>query len=174
MNRLLAALIGIVLAGGFANEQGTALKYHDDQPDGKQSLGGSGELIEFTRPAEQTKLAGLRIHGSRYGAAAAPEEDFLIHVLSTDRKRVLHTELAPYALFERGAERWVTVTFAEPVALPEHFWIALDFRAQQRKGVYVSYDTSTGGKNSRIGLPGLPAVETKFGGDWMIEAIMEK
>jgi hypothetical protein len=52
--------------------------------------------------------------------------------------------------------------------------VALDFRAQQTKGVYVSYDTSTGGKFSRVGLPGMPASETDFGGDWMIQVMLAK
>jgi hypothetical protein len=68
----------------------------------------------------------------------------------------------------------VTISFLEPVELPGRFWVALDFRAHQRKGVYVSYDTSTGGKHSRVGLPGMPSTETKFGGDWMIEAVLGK
>jgi hypothetical protein len=119
-------------------------------------------------------VKGLRIHGSRYGLPEAPDESFLIFFLNADRTRILHTEMAPYSLFERGAEKRVSVSFDKPVELPERFWVVLDFRAQQRKGVYVSYDTSTGGKHSRVGLPGTPASETKFGGDWMIEAIPDQ
>jgi hypothetical protein len=54
------------------------------------------------------------------------------------------------------------------------FWIALDFRAHQTKGVYVSYDTSSGGRHSLVGLPGVPMARPRFGGDWMIEAILAK
>jgi RNA polymerase sigma-70 factor (ECF subfamily) len=152
----------------------SVLKYGDGRADGKQSFGGSGEMIEFSSPPGSSKVAGLRIHGSRYGLPQPPEESFLIYFLSPDLKRVLHTEMAPYSLFERGAERWVEVAFERPVDLPRTFWIALDFRAHQRKGVYVSFNTSTGGKHSRVGLPGTPAIEPKFGGDWMIEAILAK
>ena len=63
--------------------------------------------------------------------------------------------------------------FESPVAgLPKSFWLILDFRAAQTKGVYVSFDTTTGGKFSRIGLPGMPSSEVNFGGDWMIQAII--
>jgi hypothetical protein len=55
--------------------------------------------------------------------------------------------------------------------LPKSFWLVLDFRAAQTKGVYVSYDTTTGGKFSRIGLPGMASSGVDFGGDWMIQAI---
>ena len=68
----------------------------------------------------------------------------------------------------------MTISFSRPVELPDHFWVVLDFRASGRKGVYVSYDTSSGGKHSRTGLPGTPALETKFGGDWMIELLSTK
>jgi hypothetical protein len=33
----------------------------------------------------------------------------------------------------------------------------------------VSYDTSTEGKHSKIGLPGQEAADVDFGGDWMIQ-----
>jgi hypothetical protein len=151
-----------------------ALKYGDGQADGKQSFGGSGELIEFGLPSGGSAVAGLKIHGSRYGTPQPPNESFLIYFLDADRKRIVHTEMAPFSLFERGDETWVTVSFEGPVKLPEKFWVALDFRAGPRKGVYVSYDTSSGGKHSRVGLPGMPVSETKFGGDWMIEAIPAK
>jgi RNA polymerase sigma-70 factor (ECF subfamily) len=161
----------ILCGAALSADEPQVLKYHDDSPDGKQSLGGSGEMIEFLAPAG-TSLSGIRIHGSRYGRPQAPDEEFLIYVLSADRKRVLHTELAPYSLFERGDEKWVSVSFQEPLALPEEFWIALDFRANQRKGVYVSYDTSTKGKHSAAGLPGIRAAESKLDRDWMIEALL--
>jgi hypothetical protein len=151
-----------------------SLKYGDGQADGKKSIGGSGELIEFTGAAAAVKVAGVRIHGSRYGQAQAPQESFLIYFLNNDMSRILHTEMAPYSLMERGTEEWVEISFERPVDLPKTFWVALDFRATQSKGVYVSYDTSTGGKHSRVGLPGARTSKVTFGGDWMIEATLAK
>ncbi len=153
---------------------GMVLKYGDGQPDGKQSVGGSGPMIEFTFPAAAGKAAGVRIHGARYGQPQPPQESFLIYFLSQDQKRILRVELAAYALFERGPEKWIDVTFERPLDLPKQFWVALDFRAGQTKGVYVSYDSSTGGKHSRVGLPGTRPTPTKFGGDWMIETVLAK
>jgi len=150
------------------------LKYDDGMPDGKKSIGGSGEMIEFSGPGETTKLEGLRIHGSRYGNAQPPRESFLIYFLSHDQKRILHTEMAAYSLFERGAEQWVEVRFEHPVELPKQFWVALDFRAHQTKGVFISFDTSSGGKHSRQGLPGMPSSAVRIGGDWMIEGVVGK
>lgn len=151
-----------------------ALKYGDGEADGKKSLGGSGEIIGFALPQERESLEGLRIHGSRYGSANAPHESFLIYVMSQDLSQVLHTELAAYSLFERGPEKWVEVKFRKPIDVPQEFWVALDFRAGRTKGVYVSYDTSTEGKHSRVGLPGLEIQQTDFHGDWMIEVLPAK
>jgi hypothetical protein len=152
----------------------SSLKYGDGQADGKKSIGGSGELIEFTGAAAAVKIAGVRIHGSRYGQAQAPQESFLIYFLNNDMSRILHTEMAPYSLMERGTEEWVEISFERPVDLPKTFWVALDFRATQTKGVYLSFDTNTGGKHSRVGLPGVRTSKVNFGGDWMIEATLAK
>ena len=139
------------------------LKHHDGTADGKKSLGGSGEMVQFTLPAAQ-KISGIRIHGSRYGLAKPPDEDFLIYLLGPHGSEVLNTQKAPYSLFERGKEKWVTVRFPKPIEAPKEFWIALDFRAEQTKGVYVSYDTSTGGKFSKIGLPVRQVAGCRFQG----------
>lgn len=58
--------------------------------------------------------------------------------------------------------------FKKPVEVPNTFWIALDFRAHRTKGVYVSYDTSTGTQHSKTGIPGRQTKDVDFGGDWMI------
>ena len=148
-------------------------KYHDNTADGKKSLGGSGELIHFT-VSEGKKIAGIKIHGSRYGQPDAPDEDFLVYFLDEEGKDVISTQLAPYSLFKRGAEKWVNVRFKKPVDVPTEFWISLDFRPHQTKGVYVSYDTSSGGKHSKVGLPGQEPKDVDFAGDWMVELVPAK
>jgi hypothetical protein len=171
----LVAMIVISTLGVAAAPAGPdGLKYGDGQAEGKRSLGGSGEMIEFTLPEEGGRVAGLKIHGSRYGTPDAPDESFLIFFLNEDLSGIVATQMAPYSLFERGPERWVEVTFPRPVEVPKRFWVALDFRPHQTKGVYVSYDTSTAGAHSRIGLPGMKPRPTNFGGDWMIEAVLTK
>jgi RNA polymerase sigma factor (sigma-70 family) len=156
------------------SDEAGSLKYGDGAADGKKSIGGSGELIQFSGAGKSVKVAGVRIHGSRYGQAQPPRESFLIYFLTDDLKRILHTEMAPYSLMERGEERWVDVSFEHPVELPKTFWVALDFRATQTKGVYLSFDSSTGGKHSRVGLPGMRTTDVNFGGDWMVEAVLAK
>jgi hypothetical protein len=174
MRRLLAAIpcavVASVVAAGPADN---VLKHHDGTAEGKKSLGGSGEIIEFTLEGGG-EITGLRIHGSRYGVPQPPKEEFLIYFLNGNMTELLNARMAPYSLFERGSEQWVDVKFREPVKVPEKFRVVVDFRAERTKGVYVSFDASTKGKHSFVGLPGLPAEPTDAGGDWMIEAITKK
>ncbi len=152
----------------------TTLSYGDGKPDGKKSYGGSGEMIRFELPKGVTKIKGIRIHGSRYGYPQAPKEDFEITFLNDKRNETLDVEAAPYRLFNRGKEHWVRVVFKKEVELPQKFWICLNFNAEQTKGVYVSYDTSTKGQYSRVGMPGdkEEPKETDFHGDWMVQVIL--
>jgi RNA polymerase sigma-70 factor (ECF subfamily) len=147
------------------------LAYGDDKPDGKKSYGGSGQMIRFELPEGVTKIKGMRIHGSRYGVPQAPKEDFEITFLSEKRDETLHVEAAPYRLFNRGKEQWVRIPFKNEVELPRRFWVCLNFNAAQTKGVYVSFDTSTKGQYSRVGLAGdkEEPKETDFHGDWMVQ-----
>ena len=151
------------------------LSYDDNKPDGRKSIAGSGEMIKFTMPEGGTALRAVRIHGSRYGEKKPPEEDFLIYFLSEDMSEIIHTEKVSYSKFkERGKEKWIRIGLKKPVAMPKAFWVVLAFDAKQTKGVYVSYDTSTGGKHSKAGLPNKPAVDVDFKGDWMIRVDVEK
>ena len=154
----------------------TILKYGDGKADGKKSLGGNGEMIKFTLPSGpglMKKVEGLRIHGSRYGYPKPPKENFYIFIMNEDSE-IVHTETAPYSLFERGKEKWVKVRFKKPVSVPTVFWVVLDFKAHQTKGVYVSYDTSTGGQDSKIGLPRKKPRDVDFKGDWMIQVDLSR
>ncbi|HVU89570.1 MAG TPA: RNA polymerase sigma factor [Pirellulales bacterium] len=148
------------------------LSYGDGTPDGKKSIAGTGEMIRFTAPADKNSLTGIAVHGARYGYPQPPNEDIKIYVLAEDGKKVLRSEKVPYARFERGESRWTELKFGQPVEVPKSFWIVADFDAAQTKGVYVSYDTSTGGQHSRTGLPGQEPKAIAFGGDWMIRAYL--
>lgn len=150
------------------------LSYHDGKADGKKSLGGSGEIIAFTLPAADKKITGVRIHGSRYGAATPPNEDFDIYFLDAKSDEVVATETAKYSKFNRGPEKWVEVKFAEPVEVPQEFKVVLNFRAEKTKGVFVSFDTSTEGQHSEMGFPGAKPKPANTGGDWMVEVLLTK
>src|SRR5688572_30689014 len=129
-------LLGIVLAStdvtraqddkaNAADEQ-LAVKYHDGTPDGKRSIAGTGEMIQFSLPAATQKLRGLRLHCARYGSPQAPKEDAKISIVGEDGKTVLHTELVPYSKFERGETKWTAIVFKSPVKVENNFWVILD------------------------------------------------
>jgi RNA polymerase sigma-70 factor (ECF subfamily) len=162
------------MVGDSSAEEGkTTLKYHDGVPDGKRSLGGSGEMTKSILPTKAAKISGLRIHGARYGTPQPPNENFLIYLLNEDRSGLIALEMVPYALFDRDEEKWTNLMFFDqPLSAPEDFWINLDCRAGATKGVYVSYDSSTDGSRSLAGLPGTAASEPKHGGDWIIEVLV--
>lgn len=142
------------------------LSYVDDTAEGKHSFGGSGHAIRFERPDDAPRLAAIEVFGSRYGTPQPPDEDFRVYVLDEDGQ-VLRELAFPYAMFERGEERWVTLG-VDGVKLPKRFSIALDFNAHQTKGVYVGKDENVEESHSSIGTPeqGFKPVEDKF--DWMI------
>ncbi len=150
------------------------LSYNDGTAEGKRSIAGTGEMVSFTLPAEGAKVAGVRIHGSRYGYPQPPKEDFMIYLLNADGAEVVATKPAPYSRFKRGQPQWVEVKFPKPVEVPKDFWVCVDFRAAQTKGVYVSTDSSSDGTHSRVGLPGSEPTETNIEGDWMIEVVLAK
>jgi len=153
---------------------GHAVVYADGKPDGKKSLGGSGEMIQLELSPENRMLAGIEVHGSRYGTADPPNEKFLIYILNADQSEVTATRMAPYSLFERGDEKWVSIRFDKTTEIPADGWVVLNFRAARTKGVYVSYDAESSGERSRTGLPGIEAKKPDFVGGWMIRPILSE
>jgi len=80
-----------------------------------------------------------------------------------------------HSLFKRTKKsRWTYLLLKEPLELPRTFWVVLSFNAQSTKGVYVSYDTKTEGKYSRVGYNEEDARKTKFGGDRMVQVLLAK
>ena len=178
---LVVAIAGVASrADGVSAADGdkpiTVLKYGDGKADGKKSIAGAGEMIQFSLPDSSQKLRGLRVHCARYGYPKAPDEDVEITVVTTAEEDadIIETVFIPYAKFKRGDNRWTTIKFEEPVEVTESFWVILNFNAERTKGVYVSFDTSTEGQYSRIGLPGTESEGVDFGGDWMIQALLTK
>ena len=151
------------------------LKYDDGKADGKRSIAGTGEIIEFELPGDDYKLKAVKLHCSRYGTPNPPKEDVEFSIVDADDSTtVLHTEQVPYATFKRGESRWTMVPFKKPVTVPKKFWVIVEFNAEQTKGVYLSFDTSTGGAHSKTGVAGGDSAPVTIGGDWMIQAIVVK
>ena len=142
----------------------------DGKVAGKKSMAGSGHVVVFDSPLDIAYLTAVKIHGSRYGAPRAPDEDFSVWVCDA-KGTVLHELSFPYSSFQRGEEKWVVLTAKEPVAVPERFMLIVGFDPTQTKGIYVSHDAERD-NDSRVGLPG--KIGNKFNkGDWMIRAVID-
>jgi RNA polymerase sigma-70 factor (ECF subfamily) len=155
-----------------ADKKANVLSYNDGMADNKRSIAGRAEVISFTLPDDQAKVAGVRIHGSRYGTPQPPKESAMIYFLNEDMSETVATKTVPYSRFKRGEPEWVEIKFPKPIDVPQNFRVAFDFRAAQTKGVYVSVDSSSDGSHSAVGLPGSEPEQAKIGGDWMIEAVL--
>ena len=164
--------VSTLVAEENADRSPLVLKYGDGQADGRKSIAGTGKMIGFRLRDATQRLKGIRIHCSRYGYPKAPDEDIEVSLVSHDESDLVHTELVPYAKFKRGESRWTTIQFEKPIQVPTRFWLILDFNAERTKGVYVSYDTSTGGDHSKTGVPGGKSRAVKFGGDWMVQCVL--
>lgn len=158
------------LAGQRAekDEAGTLLAYDDGTMESKRSTAGSGHAVLFRAPEGKWQLDGVRVFGARYGAPEAPKEDFSLYVCDADFN-VLHTLRIPYALFERGAERWVGLRF-DPVEVPALFHVCLYFAPTAMKGVFVGMDQGVERSHSRHALPYSHVTDVREKADWMIRA----
>jgi hypothetical protein len=143
----------------------------DGKAAGKRSMAGSGHVVVFDAPAENSFLTAVKIHGSRYGMPHAPDEDFTLWLCDA-KGQVLREFSFPYESFQRGDEKWVTLKIVEPTAVSQKFMLIVGFNPTQTKGVYVSHDAKRDG-DSRLGLPG--DIGNKFSkGDWMIRALVDQ
>lgn len=166
-----AALPGAAPAAPVSVET-TKLSYGEGRMDGKRSIGGSGHAIQFTRPADYSTLHTLELFGSRYGTPAPPPEDFTVYILDNDRN-VLQVLPFPYSEFERGAETWVALD-AGGVPVPETFWVAVDFKPTQTKGVYLGFETTGSKSHSMTGTPERGFKDWEPKSDWMIRVDLAK
>jgi hypothetical protein len=145
----------------------TELKKDDGKAAGKKSFP-RGIASAFQVDGDNFYLTEVRIHGSRYGTARPPREDFHITLCDSKFKQVADFTF-PYSKFARGSDKWVTLR-CKPTKVPRQFVVCLNFNAQATKGVYVSHDQEG---TSLVGLPGKPAGRFS-GGDWMIRVSVDQ
>jgi hypothetical protein len=143
------------------------LKRDDGQAAGKKSFP-RGHAVALEAPSESSYLTAIRIHGSRYGSARPPREDFHVTLCDEDFRQIADFKF-PYSRFKRGTPRWLTLR-VKPTRVPSKFVICVNIEPTQSKGVFVSHDAE--GK-SLVGLPGKPA-GTFSGGDWLVRAMVDQ
>jgi len=148
------------------DSEGYWVFYDDGTMEGKQSMSGSAETMLFRLPEGSWQLDGIKVFGARYGADEPPQEDISIYICDAEFK-LLHELQIPYARFERGDEKWHSISFA-PVNVAKTFYLGMDFHATATKGVYVGMDKGVRRSHSRIALPYAHIDDLKERADWMI------
>jgi hypothetical protein len=148
----------------------TTLSYDDGSAAGKASLAGGGHAVRFEAPAGDYYLTSVRIHGSRYGAAEAPDEGFHVWLCDADFNVIAGFEF-PYDRFDRGEPEWVRLQ-VEPTSVPRTFIVCVGFNPTATRGVFLSHDKESSG-HSLTGLPGQPG-KPYAEGNWLIRVQLDK
>lgn len=141
----------------------------DGIPAGKRSVAGSGHAVRFTAPAKDSYLTAVRIFGSRYGQPQPPRENAFVWLCDAGFKKIAEFPF-PYAVFERGEPKWVTIP-VKPARVPPEFVVCVGFNPTGTKGVFVHHD-SGGSGNSFLALPGGKG-QPFAQGDWLIRAVVQ-
>jgi hypothetical protein len=158
-------------------------KYDTGKSGGMQSYGGGGPAVRFKfadflkgTPAQNARIKGLRVYGSRYGSGYDTKETTL-KVLFLDAQGIAVMQIAfPYALFTYK-EKWVDLAFPRPIPLDfllnadGTVTIAFDPEAQQYKGIYFHYNKNPKTTHSLAGsvASGFKEVPDR---EWMIRAYL--
>ncbi len=164
---LWVVLLTLVVAHADAAERVT-LKHDDGSQESKRSMTGAGQAVRFECPDDQKwYVRAISVHGSRYGAAQPPNEDFQVIVANDDLSQRQEIN-RPYRLFKRGKEDWVRIG-VDPVEVEGAFHVATFFNPTQTKGVYVGIDTDSAPTHSAVLLASDPGEKkSDLEGDWMI------
>jgi hypothetical protein len=141
-----------------------------DSSDDMRSFADSGFAVAFQRPADMKSIVAVKIFAARYGYDEPPNEDFHVYLLDQDKK-VLEQTSIPYRRIEKGDLRWYTLEIPA-VAVPEKFFVAFWFNAEQTKGIYMGMKKNGKQKHSYIGLPDKGYREVDKAYDWMIRAVV--
>jgi SLA1 homology domain 1, SHD1/PEGA domain len=146
------------------------LSHDDGKMAGKMSMAGGGHAVRFQVEGDSSYVTSVSLHGSRYGEARPPKEDFNVWIC--DEKFVpIATFHFPYSSYARGEPVWKSFRI-RPTRVPSKFIVCFGFNPHQTKGVYVSYDAEGSG-DSLIGVPGKLAPKPFAKGDWLIRCKVE-
>jgi hypothetical protein len=154
------------------------LELDDGTAEAKKSIAGGGHARLFHAPGGGTEwyLTAVWVHGARYGTPKPPANTFDVALCDTNMLPIAVFR-QPYKLFERGEATWVRIELP-PTRVPggdAGFYVALDFHPAATRGVFVSIDDSTRGREKRSSLVARPndVGDPLEAGDWMIRAELD-
>ncbi len=159
------------------NQSIQELTHDDSNSAGRESIAGSGHVVKFQVSGGDCFLRAVKIYGSRYGYDQPPNEYFHIYLCNENFEAISDFPF-PYAIFQKGNKDgnprgWVTLKIEPATKVPATFFVCVDFKPEQTKGIYVHHDAANSG-NSFIAIPGQPLTPADKQGDWMIRAIVEQ
>jgi len=116
--------------------------------DGQDSYGGRGYAVRYALPrsAPNWWAISVNIHGEAYGSGVGISDFFTISFMDMAGKVYARSE-HPITLFDSQPE-WKTVRIT-PTELPAEFWVVVDFKANEQKGVFIG-NANTGGAQSML------------------------
>jgi hypothetical protein len=158
-----AAKSGTGEARELSHDNGTMAKY--------MSIGGGGEAVKFKVDGDSWYVTSVSLHGSRYGEARPPKENFKVWICD-DKFKPIATFEFPYSSYTRENKAWKNFRI-RPTRVPENFIVCFGFNAHQTKGVYVSYDDKPS-ETSLTGVPGKGEPKPFTKGNWLIRCKVEK
>ena len=112
------------------------------------SYGGRGYAVRYSVPrsAPNWWAISVNIHGEAYGSGVGISDFFTISFMDMAGKVYARSE-HPITLFDSQPE-WKTVRIT-PTELPAEFWVVVDFKANEQKGVFIG-SANTGGGQSML------------------------
>src|SRR5262249_25840179 len=113
----------------------------DGQAAGKKSIAGSAHAVRFEVSDDASYLTAVQLLGSRYGTPA-PSGDFSVWLCDEQFNPISEFKF-PYAKFQRGEPRWVSLDIKSPTKVPKKFIVCFGFNPTATKGVYVSHDAQS-------------------------------
>lgn len=156
----------------FGGDTAKELSHDDGKMADKRSIGGGGYGVRFEVDSDSYYVTSVSLHGSRYGEARPPQEDFNVWVCD-DQFKPIATFHFPYSSYARAAPAWKSFKI-KPTKVPKNFIVCFGFNAHQTKGVYVSYDNEPTTGSSVTGVPGQGEPQPFELGDWLIRCKVEK
>jgi hypothetical protein len=136
----------------------------------KLSINGGGHAVKFNVDGDSNYVTSVSLHGSRYGEARPPKENFKIWICDTQFKPIATFEF-PYSSYTRGNPGWKSFR-VRPTLVPREFIVCFGFNPHQTKGIYASYDDKPG-ETSLIGVPGQSDPTPFSKGNWLIRCKVE-
>jgi hypothetical protein len=158
-------------AAEASDRKGRELACDSGEPAGKASIAGGGHAVKFKVDGDSWCVTSVSLHGSRYGEARPPKEDFNVWICDAQFKPIATFHL-PYSSYTRGDPAWKSFRI-RPTLVPEDFIVCFGFDPHQTKGVFVSHDGQPS-ENSIVGIPGDDQRNPFTNGNWLIRCKVEK